>query len=216
MSAAPPQHVAPAEIRGLREAKLALRARVLAEREKPVQSVHASESSRIAERLVELATFRNAATILVTLPFGSEWDVRPLVQHALAEGKTVAIPRVDASSRTLVLHVVKDLAQDITTGFRAIPEPKAATAIVEPQAIDWLLVPGVAFDRQGRRLGYGGGYYDRLLPLCRDDVQRAAGAFAMQLVDLVPTAPHDMRIDLIALPDEVVAIDSRRAHDGSE
>lgn len=208
MTATPPQSLTPEQSRGLREAKRALRARVLAERDKLAASAHASESAQIATRLSELVAFRNAATILVTLPFGSEWDVRPLVQRSLADGKTVAIPRVDANSRMLVLHVVTDLARDIATGFRAIPEPNPSTAIVDPQAIDWVLAPGVAFDRQGRRLGYGGGYYDRLLPLCRDDVQRAAGAFPMQLVDEVPATQHDMRIDLIALPDQVVIVDS--------
>ncbi|HVE51455.1 MAG TPA: 5-formyltetrahydrofolate cyclo-ligase [Casimicrobiaceae bacterium] len=216
MTAAPPQEIASADSRGLREAKRALRARVLAERDKLTASVHASESARIAARLSELAAFRKAATILVTLPFGSEWDVLPLVQRSLADGKTVAIPRVDANARMLVLHVVTDLARDIATGFRAIPEPNPSTAIVDPQAVDWVLVPGVAFDRQGRRLGYGGGYYDRLLPLCRDDVQRAAGAFLMQLVDEVPAAQHDVRIDLVALPDQVVIVDSQRSPDGSE
>ena len=64
-------------------------------------------------------------------------------------------------------------------------------------AIDWVLVPGVAFDRDGRRLGYGGGYYDRLLPLLSPRAARVAGAFDLQIVDRVPAAPHDVAVDAI-------------------
>ena len=137
----------------------------------------------------------------VTLPFGSEWDVRPLVLRAIARGVTVAIPRVDANARMLVLHAVRDIDADIVAGFRAIPEPKPSTPVIVPEVIDCVIVPGVAFDRQGGRLGYGGGYYDRLLPLCAT-AARVAGAFALQLVDRVPLGPHDVRVEAIATPDE--------------
>ncbi len=60
-----------------------------------------------------------------------------------------------------------------------------------------MLVPGVAFDPYGYRIGYGGGYYDRLLPLLRRDVRRVSGAFELQVVDRVPTAPHDLTVDAI-------------------
>jgi 5-formyltetrahydrofolate cyclo-ligase len=63
--------------------------------------------------------------------------------------------------------------------------------------VDWMLVPGVAFDGTGRRLGYGGGFYDRLLPLLAPDAVCAAGAYELQLVDEVPAAPHDLTVDVI-------------------
>jgi 5-formyltetrahydrofolate cyclo-ligase len=68
---------------------------------------------------------------------------------------------------------------------------------VAPEAIDWVLVPGVAFDPQGGRLGYGGGYYDRLLPLLPSMTRRVAGAFELQVVERVPAAPHDLRVDAV-------------------
>jgi 5-formyltetrahydrofolate cyclo-ligase len=189
----------------LREAKQALRARVVAARNAIDAWVHAADSTRIADRLAGLPAFAAARTILVTLPFGSEWNVRPLVERALRQGKVVAVPRVDASAKMLVLHAIRDLGRDIAAGFRAIPEPLSSTPVVVPEAVDFVLVPGVAFDAQGRRLGYGGGYYDRLLPLCRRDAFRAAGAFAVQVVETVPTGPHDARVDAIATPDALIA-----------
>ena len=68
---------------------------------------------------------------------------------------------------------------------------------VAEEAIDWVLVPGVAFDLHGHRIGYGGGYYDRLLPLLRKDARRVAGAFELQIVEQVPSAPHDLAVDAI-------------------
>ncbi|HTL75696.1 MAG TPA: 5-formyltetrahydrofolate cyclo-ligase, partial [Casimicrobiaceae bacterium] len=64
-------------------------------------------------------------------------------------------------------------------------------------SVDWVLVPGVAFDARGGRLGYGGGFYDRLLPGAAGSAPRVAGAFEMQIVDAVPTAPHDVGVDAV-------------------
>jgi 5-formyltetrahydrofolate cyclo-ligase len=76
--------------------------------------------------------------------------------------------------------------------------------------VDWMLVPGVAFDRTGRRLGYGGGYYDRLLPLLGPDAVCAAGAYELQLVDEVPAAPHDLTVDVIVTEARTLAVRDRQ------
>ena len=196
--------VSPARTGRLHEAKRALRTRVLAARNALPRDVHAADSARIASRLRSLDGFRRASIVLLTLPFGSEWNTRALALSALSAGKTVAIPRVDAGAKMLVLHAIADLERDIVAGFRAIPEPLPSTPIVVPEAVDWILVPGVAFDMRGGRLGYGGGYYDRLLPLCRPGVPTVAGAFRVQIVDDVPAAPHDVRIDAVATPDALI------------
>jgi 5-formyltetrahydrofolate cyclo-ligase len=77
---------------------------------------------------------------------------------------------------------------------------------VAPAAIDWVLVPGVAFDAAGRRLGYGGGYYDRLLPQLSPGVARVAGTLEIQLVDRVPAGPHDLPVDTIVTERRTVAL----------
>ena len=138
-----------------------------------------------------------ARLLLVTLPFRSEWNATLVVAHALAAGKVVAAPRVDAPARMLRAYRIDDLDRDVERGHRGIPEPRASCVEVALERIDWVLVPGVAFDARGGRLGYGGGYYDRLLPFVSPGAPRVAGAFDMQIVDHVPMAPHDIAVDFV-------------------
>jgi 5-formyltetrahydrofolate cyclo-ligase len=116
----------------------------------------------------------------------------------------VVVPRVDVSARMLTLHAIDSLEHAIEPGYRGIPEPRAETPQVHPDDVTLALVPGVAFDAAGRRLGYGGGYYDRLLPLIARDVPRVAGAFDLQVVDHVPAAAHDHAVDVVVTPTRAV------------
>jgi len=181
----------------LHEAKLALRREVLARRDSLPADARAAASAAIAERVAALPEFVAAGAVLLTLAFRSEWNTRPLVRAALASAKQVVVPRVDRATRMLELHSIADPDRDVVPGHLDIPEPRAERPRVPREAIDFVLVPGVAFDLEGRRLGYGGGYYDRLLPLLSPRAARIAGAFDMQIVELVPAAPHDVRIDAI-------------------
>jgi 5-formyltetrahydrofolate cyclo-ligase len=190
----------------LREAKSALRRLILARRDAQSADVHAAASKSIAERISMHSAFAAARTILLTLPFRGEWDTRPLALATIAAGKTVVVPRVDGVARMLDLHSIADLDRDLVGGYQGIPEPRADRPKVPRDAIDFVLVPGVAFDLRGRRLGYGGGYYDRLLPLLSPGVARIAGAFDLQLVDLVPAAPHDIAVDAIVTESRTLAL----------
>lgn len=178
----------------LREAKLALRQRTLAARDALCPEVWTAASEAIAERILAVPEFRKANTVLLTFPFRSEWDTLPLVRAALAEGKTVAVPRVDVKTRMLELYAITEPERDVAPGHRGVPEPSLDCPRVERAAIDFVLVPGVAFDLEGRRLGYGGGFYDRLLPLLQPHVARVTGAFDLQIVERVPAAPHDISV----------------------
>ena len=184
----------------LREAKSTLRAAVMQARDALPLAVRHDGSRRIAARILALDDYAHARSLLLTLPFRSEWDAALIARAALAAGKRVIVPRVDAPARTLALHRVEALASDIVAGYRGIPEPRPSLGLAPPDEVDLALVPGVAFDASGARLGYGGGYYDRLLPMLRAGVPRIAGAFDEQIVDAVPTAAHDLAVDLIATP----------------
>jgi 5-formyltetrahydrofolate cyclo-ligase len=190
----------------LREAKLALRQRTLSARDALPPGVRTAASDAIAARILADPEFTRAKAVLLTLPFRSEWDTLPLVRATLTAGKTVAIPRVDMTTRMLDLHTIADPDRDVGAGHRGIPEPRLHCPRIGYAAIDFVLVPGVAFDRCGRRLGYGGGYYDRLLPLFSPRVARVAGAFELQLVDRVPAAPHDIAVDAIFTESRMLAI----------
>lgn len=194
----------------LRLAKQRLRGRILAMRDNLPAPARDIASRALVERIKALPSFLAARRVLLTLPFRSEWNTRPLAEAALRAGKSVAVPRVDRSARMLILHDVADLDRDIVPGYLGIPEPRLDRPPVAPSSIDWALVPGAAFDASGRRLGYGGGFYDRLLPLLRDDVPRIVGAFDLQLVDEVPAGPHDAKVDLIATESRTIEIPASR------
>jgi len=181
----------------LREAKRALRRRMLAARDATSPEFRAEASAAIGTALASRDDFAAAVTVLLTLPFGSEWNSLPLLLVALERGKTVALPRVDTATRALELCRLTEPSRDVLPGYRGIPEPRPHCALIAPEAIDWVLVPGVAFDLAGRRLGYGGGYYDRLLPRLRSGVPGIAGAYEMQRVDRVPAAPHDVLVSAL-------------------
>lgn len=191
---------APSRLTGqrLNVAKRALREATFAARDALPPEWRARASQAIAARIVAMEAFARARVVFLTLPYRSEWDATLLAERALADGKIVAAPRVDVAARMLHPYRIEDLARDVAPGYLGIPEPRADCAPVALERIDWVLVPGIAFDPAGNRLGYGGGYYDRLLPRLARVVPRVAGAFEAQVVDTVPTAPHDIGVDCIA------------------
>jgi 5-formyltetrahydrofolate cyclo-ligase len=181
----------------LRAAKRTVRDRVLRLRDELPAAEQLRAGAAITTAIAARADFAAARTVLLSFSFRSEWDTRSLAATALAAGKTVAAPRVDPPRRMLELRRVADLDRDLAPGYRGIPEPLLHCQSIALAAIDWVLVPGVAFDASGHRIGYGGGYYDRLLPLLRADARRVSGAFELQLVDRVPAAPHDLTVDAL-------------------
>ncbi len=193
----------------LHDAKRAMRVRVIAARDAVGAEAHREASSRIAHTICASGAFMASRAVLLTLPHKSEWDTRPVFDAALAAGKAVVLPRVNAGTRMLELHCVTDIEREVATGYRGIPEPTPASPRFSAEAIDWILVPGVAFDLTGRRLGYGGGFYDRLLSQVSEEVPRVAGAFELQVVPAVPAAPHDLKVDAIVTELRVLAMPGR-------
>lgn len=204
MARDPVQSAEPLSGPALHDAKRAMREGILVARD-ALPAAERDEGSRaIAARIAALSSYARARCVLLTVSFRSEWDTRALIDAALAAGKTVALPRVNGGTRMLDLHAVTDVAQETAPGYRGIPEPRPELPRIDLAAIDFVLVPGVAFDPTGRRLGYGGGYYDRLLTLLAPEAARIAGAFELQLVARVPAAPHDLFVDAIATPVRIV------------
>ena len=181
----------------MRNAKRTLRARILSARDRIPEEVRSEASRAITSALAARPDFQAARTLLLTLPFGSEWNTSPLFHVAFSHGKAVAVPRVDVAQRMLELCTVTDVERDVAPGYRGIREPLPHCNRIDPSTVDWVLVPGVAFDAEGNRLGYGGGFYDRLLPLLPPTAVKLAGAFDLQVVDRIPTAVHDLPIDAI-------------------
>ena len=120
----------------LHEAKRTLRTQVIAARDALDLVYRATASLEISARLQALPSFAAARVVLVTLPFESEWETRPLALTALAAGKTLVVPRVNGATRMLELHAISDLDTQIALGYRGIPEPKPAMPRVDAAAVD--------------------------------------------------------------------------------
>jgi len=181
------------------ESKSALRAQVLSVRASMHPDRRAEASTAITGHLLRLPALSTAVTVAGYVGFDSEIDTVDLLAALLGQGKRLVLPRVvDGASpqrRHLSLHRVDDVERDTRPGRWGIREPDPASCpAIDPQALDLVLLPGVAFDRRGGRLGYGAGFYDRMLATLRPDCLRVAAAFSIQIVPQVPLEPHDQRI----------------------
>lgn len=166
----------------------------------------ARQEAALAARLESLPGFDSAGTVLLYASvFPEEIATGAILRRALDLGKQLVLPRVERAEHRLRLYRIEDLDADVEPGTLAIPEPRRDCPELGPEAVDWILVPGLAFDRLGYRLGRGGGHYDRLLPQLRPESPRWALALEPQLVDSLPTAPHDQPIDGVAIPEAIVA-----------
>jgi 5-formyltetrahydrofolate cyclo-ligase len=170
--------------------KTAMRRHQRERRDAMPTGLRAAASTVIAERLRTCPAVADAQALLLTLPFGSEWSSDELASWQLARNRLLVLPRVAKGETLLRLHVVSDLARDLAPGPWGMREPSATCAPWPASALDCIIVPGLAFDDAGYRLGYGRGYFDRLLDAAPQAVALGAG-FAVQRVSRVPRAPHD-------------------------
>jgi 5-formyltetrahydrofolate cyclo-ligase len=159
------------------------------------------KTQEISERFFSLKEYCNAKNILIYYPFRSEIDTTVIVRKALAEGKRVILPRV--SGKELQLFYVKNIEKDLEPGAYGIMEPdRGSCAPARYTDPDLAVVPGVGFDRQKNRLGYGGGFYDRLLPKLSKNVKKIALCFQLQITDLLPSSAYDIKVDKVISENE--------------
>lgn len=147
-----------------------------------------------------LPELRSTRTVMAFWSFGSEVHTSGLIEALHAAGKRVVLPRVDGREVAAVVYVPGD--PTTPTSFGAM-EPTSAE-IVGPTEIDVVVAPGVAFDRNGGRIGYGGGFYDRFLRTVRADTPVIGLAFAVQLVDEIPRGEHDRLVDVVVTEEELI------------
>lgn len=153
-------------------------------------------SAAAGSRLFSLPEMREARVVLFFVSFGSEVETRPMLQRALAEGKRVALPRADPETRALAPLEVTDLELDLAPGAHGILEPKPGRPPVDIAEIDLVVVPAAAWDMNGYRVGYGGGYYDRFLALARR-ARRVGLGLEAQVVEAVPRGPRDLPVEVL-------------------
>jgi 5-formyltetrahydrofolate cyclo-ligase len=161
-------------------------------------------SSEITARLLELPTVKEARTISTYLDIGSEVRTRGFVEWALGNGKRIIVPVVERGSKRLIFSEFK-APDELERGAHGIPEPKREfRRPVALEQADVILIPGVAWDRRGFRIGYGAGYYDRSINALRTHVTSVGLAYEFQFVSSVPRSRYDRRVDRIVTERRII------------
>ncbi len=181
----------------IRQQKDAVRQQAFSRRKRFPQKDAASRA--IWERFLALPQFHAAGTVMLYVHTGSEVRTAPMLPQLLTGPKQVVVPFCEGEHLGLFLL---DAIEELAPGTLGILEPRvelrhASGKQVNPTQIDLVMVPGVAFDRKGNRLGHGKGYYDRLLGRLRTDAWKVGVAFECQLFDTIPVLEHDVPVDLV-------------------
>ena len=171
-----------------------------------------AQSLCACEALGRQAEFRDAATVMMFLAVPGEIDTASLARAAWREGKTVLLPIVVWSDRTMEAKVVASLDSGLVETAHGLREPIDGLA-VPIEEIDLIVVPALAYGRGGNRLGRGGGFYDRFLARRGMRATLCGLAFSEQLLDEVPTGTHDVPVDILVTDAEVLRFSARRPAD---
>lgn len=167
-------------------------------------SVRAEASLAAIDRLLMLPEVAEARTVLAYWPLTDrgEVDLRPVLSRLVAEGRTVALPAT-GPGRTLTPRRYHDEGALVAGPF-GTREPPASAPALAPEAVDVVIVPGLAMGRDGSRIGYGGGYYDAFLPTT--PAFRLGVVWPGALVDALPAGPHDARLHAVVTDTEAVRV----------
>ncbi len=185
----------------MQEEKKKLRRQILQLRNELTMDERSKKSEIICQKLYEMPYYKQAEILLAFVNYQSEVITIPLIEKAISEGKKVFCPKVIGEE--MEFYEIKAISE-LLEGYRGIKEPEAiAEKLYVPEAHKasvLMLMPGVAFDRNRYRIGYGKGFYDRYLEKYEKYKQRMttiALAFSCQMVEKVPVQPHDIRPDVI-------------------
>ena len=183
--------------------KAALRRAIREEARRYSPEARRTASTQLCALIRRHSIWESARSILLFAPMADEPDISPLLTEALRDGKTLALPafsRETGAYRALQVH---DPQVDVAPGKFGILEPSPCCTPVALPALDLILVPGLAFSRNGHRLGRGKGFYDRLL--AQTTATKCGVSFDWQFLTEIPHQPHDITVDYIATPSQLIA-----------
>lgn len=154
-------------------------------------------SLAIRRKLLAMPEFRHADVLMFYVSKDGEVETRPMIEAALVRGKVVLVPVIKVRKRKMVVSEIMDPNKDLVEGPYGIYQPKAHMKVYHPRSIDLAIVPGIAFDKEGNRLGRGMGYYDKFLAGLRKGIPRIGLAFKFQVVRRLPTLSHDQPVTVL-------------------
>jgi 5-formyltetrahydrofolate cyclo-ligase len=183
-------------------AKIQLRSELRARWQSLSAGQRAAGAELLCRQVLAQDFWTRARIVLLFAPLPDEVNLWPLLEYALAGGKTVALPRLAVDKNCYAAAQVTDLQRDLVAGAFGIREPAAACAEIPLAKIDLALVPGVGFDPRGHRLGRGKGFYDRLL--AEVGGRKCGLALDEQITAALPTEEHDVGMDVVLTPTQVL------------
>lgn len=186
----------------VRDAKAQLRSALKNRRDSLNQELQEEEAKKILPLIVSLPAWQNSQVVCLYASFAGELPTQRLLHSALQSGKKLLLPRVNPHHQPS-LHVVYDLEKLVLSPL-GILEPAESSPQVSPQKVDFFLVPGIAFDKQGNRLGHGSGFYDRLLAQIKSGAFCLGYAHDFQMVPMIPHEAHDIRVHAVATPTGII------------
>jgi 5-formyltetrahydrofolate cyclo-ligase len=183
-----------------------IRSLVLKKRTSMPFSEKQKKSTQIKERLFQTDEFQNAETVLFYVSYDHEVGTHEMIKESLTMKKRVAVPKTDMTSRTIICSSLVQW-EDLLAGAYKILEPrKGCVNEVSPDSIDLMIIPGIAFDYQGNRIGHGMGYFDRLLQR-KNHACHIGLAFEIQIVENIPSQKHDKKVEKIVTEDRIIVCD---------
>ena len=163
------------------------------------------KSLLIGQRLFKLKEFLQGSTVMAYADFRNEVATGPIITKAMEMGKRVALPLTVPNRREIIPSLILNYPGDLRPGNWGIPEPgPGLLRPLSPEEIDVVLVPGVAFDPAGNRLGYGGGYYDRFLPRLGRRAVFVALAFELQILEHIKPGRYDRAVHYIITEERLI------------
>lgn len=163
------------------------------------------KSKRIMENLLSMDAYRQSECLMAYADFRNEVRTDLLLYDALAQGKKVSVPITNVTGKVLTPSLLHRYPGALAPGAFGVPEPRPEYRDpVEPTELDLVVVPGVAFDEDGFRLGYGGGYYDRFLPRTRPGTVFLAVAYEFQIQSNVYPEIHDCPVHYVVTEERII------------
>ncbi|QTA90066.1 5-formyltetrahydrofolate cyclo-ligase [Desulfonema magnum] len=169
-------------------------------------SERSAKIRRLEDRLFDFANFLESKIPLLYVNFGAEVNTRGILKRCLAYNKIVVLPAFNSTEKYKIkLMKVDNLGEDMKLGSKGILEPDESRCKKVPiERVDIAIIPGVAFDEKGSRLGSGDGYYDKLIPKLSATTRKVGLAFESQIVQQVPMQSHDRHVDIIITDKRII------------
>lgn len=191
--------------------KKEIRHEVLRKRNSLSSDDRIENSKKICDRLFNLQEFQEAKVVQFFINTKSEVITEEAVRMAMTSGKEVVVPVVDKKHHRIFLSKLLDYEMELSISSHGIYEPLPDFHREIPvQDIQLMVLPGVAFDVNGHRLGYGAGYYDKLLEIEADRPFLVALAFELQIVEFIPVGSHDVRVDMIITENRIIEVRGKK------